>query len=465
MITNIIADLGKAFAIKDLGDLSFFLGVEVLRQGSEIVLTQRKYVTDLLRRTKLDGVKPGTTPLASNVKIQKLGSEKFADPTLYRSVVGALQYLHLTRPDISVAVNKVCQYMHEPYVEHWELVKRIIRYLKHTVDYGLHLKSSRDFSLHAYSDADCAGSLDDRRSTSGYCETDYGFSLFGGILKMGYDPNIITYTNLIKGLCLQGKIQVAVELFDKMIDRGVQPNTITCNTIITGLCRVGELENALHLLRNMAKWNCEASIVSYGVIMDALGKRGLVDEALHLFWEMIDDSSIVTNVIVYNSLINGFCKNLSEAVKVFDNMSNRGVSADSYTYNSLIHGLCMRGLWKETIRYFDEMVGRGISPTIVTFNVLIDSLSKEGRMEEASKIFDAMIKLRKEPDVYTYNSMIFGLCSTGKLEEAHRLFGSVTDKGLQYDLYSFNLLINGYCKSSGVDEAIPLFKEMEKRRD
>lgn len=77
--------------------------------------------------------------------------------------------MHLTRPDISVAVNKTCQFMHDPYVEHWELLKRILRYLKHTVDHGLFLRASSDNSLHAYSDADWEGNLDDRRSTSGYC--------------------------------------------------------------------------------------------------------------------------------------------------------------------------------------------------------------------------------------------------------------------------------------------------------
>ncbi|XP_026377663.1 uncharacterized protein LOC113271956 [Papaver somniferum] len=117
----------------------------------------------------MDGVKPVSTPLGSNVKIQKDGTTSFTDATLYRSVVGALQYLHLTRPDISIVLNKVCQYMHDPFVEHWELVKRILRYLKGTVDYGLHLYPKQDYSLHAYCDADWAGSLDDRRSTSGYC--------------------------------------------------------------------------------------------------------------------------------------------------------------------------------------------------------------------------------------------------------------------------------------------------------
>ncbi|XP_026417101.1 uncharacterized protein LOC113312572 [Papaver somniferum] len=169
MVDNLISDLGSEFAVKDMGNLSYFLGIEVLHQGQSLVLSQRKYVSDLLRCTKLDGIKPVSTPLAANVKIQKLGSEKFTDPTLYRSVVGALQYLHITRPDISVAVNKACQYMHEPYIEHWELVKIILRYLKHSIDYGLFFTPGGDYTLNAYSDADWAGSLDDRRSTSGYC--------------------------------------------------------------------------------------------------------------------------------------------------------------------------------------------------------------------------------------------------------------------------------------------------------
>ncbi|XP_026395967.1 uncharacterized protein LOC113290593 [Papaver somniferum] len=117
----------------------------------------------------MDDVKPVSTPLAANEKIRKDGTERFKDPALYHSVVGVLQYLYLTRPDISIFVNKVCQYAHDPFIEHWELVKMIIRYLKTTVGYVLHLGASRNYSLHAYSDADWAGSLDDCRSTSGYC--------------------------------------------------------------------------------------------------------------------------------------------------------------------------------------------------------------------------------------------------------------------------------------------------------
>ncbi|XP_026415863.1 uncharacterized protein LOC113311235 [Papaver somniferum] len=117
----------------------------------------------------MDGAKPVCTPLAANTKILRVGSNKFDNSTMYRSVVRALQYLHLTRPDIVVAVAKVFQYMHDPYEEHWELVKRILRYLKRTVEYGLAIRKSTDLSQYAYSDSDWAGNLDDRRSTSGYC--------------------------------------------------------------------------------------------------------------------------------------------------------------------------------------------------------------------------------------------------------------------------------------------------------
>lgn len=90
------------------------------------------------------------------------------DATEYHSVVDGLQYLTITRPTISYAVNRVCQYLHAPRTSHWSAVKRILRYLSHIVTYGLHLRSASSCALSAFSDADWAGSLDVRRSTGGY---------------------------------------------------------------------------------------------------------------------------------------------------------------------------------------------------------------------------------------------------------------------------------------------------------
>ncbi|GJR57613.1 ribonuclease H-like domain-containing protein [Tanacetum coccineum] len=92
-----------------------------------------------------------------------------SDPTLYRSLAGALQYLTFTRPDISYAMQQVCLYMHDPRESHFSALKRILRYIRGTMPYGLQLFSPTTSSLVAYSDADWAGCLTTRRSTSGYC--------------------------------------------------------------------------------------------------------------------------------------------------------------------------------------------------------------------------------------------------------------------------------------------------------
>ena len=92
----------------------------------------------------------------------------FSDATRFCQIVGALQYLTFTRPDIFFAVNRVCQFMHAPTNSHWAAVKRILRYLRGMTSHGLHITRSSSFALHGFTDADWAGSVEDRKSTGGY---------------------------------------------------------------------------------------------------------------------------------------------------------------------------------------------------------------------------------------------------------------------------------------------------------
>ena len=114
--------------------------------------------------------KPTTTPMSSTDKITAVDGELLspADATEYRSIVGGLQYLTITRPDISYAVNRVCQYLQAPRDTHWAAVKRILRYVQFTLTFGMHIRPTSSRVLSAFSDADWAGSPDDRRSTGGY---------------------------------------------------------------------------------------------------------------------------------------------------------------------------------------------------------------------------------------------------------------------------------------------------------
>jgi histone deacetylase 1/2 len=167
---RLIRAMGAAFAVKDLGRLHYFLGIEVHHQSSSLVLSQKKYAIDLLQRAGMLKCAPASTPMTVTDRLSAHeGTLLTADEaTRYRSIVGGLQYLTLTRPDISFAVNKVCQFLHAPRDPHWTAVKRILRFIKFTCSHGLQLRHTSDTLLSAFSDADWAGNLDDRRSTGGH---------------------------------------------------------------------------------------------------------------------------------------------------------------------------------------------------------------------------------------------------------------------------------------------------------
>lgn len=162
--------LHNKFALKDLGSLSYFLSIQVDHDpNGGILLRQTKYIIDLLLKVNIASAKPQPTPMASDLKLMKEGTDIYDNPSLYRSVVGALQYVCITRPDIAFSVNKVSQFMHSPLNEHWQVVKRILRYLLGSSHMGLHLTKCSSTRLLALCDCDWAADPNDRRSTSGVC--------------------------------------------------------------------------------------------------------------------------------------------------------------------------------------------------------------------------------------------------------------------------------------------------------
>jgi histone deacetylase 1/2 len=163
----LLRNLQSDFALKDLGDLHYFLGIEVKRLEDGLLLSQWRYASEILTKAGMKNCKSIDTPLSTSEKLSigsgnKLGAE---DSSRYRSMVGALQYLTLTRPDLSFAVNKVCQFLHAPTTVHWTAVKRILRYVRGTCDTGLKIRRSKSMLVSAFSDADWAGCIDDRQST------------------------------------------------------------------------------------------------------------------------------------------------------------------------------------------------------------------------------------------------------------------------------------------------------------
>ncbi|KAH9685572.1 retrovirus-related pol polyprotein from transposon RE1 [Citrus sinensis] len=156
-IQQVITNLQSTFALKDLGELHFFLDCTTC-----------------------------STPMAANVPLTKTDSEHFPDATLYRSTIGALQYATLTRLEIAFPVNKLSQFLAAPTINHWQACKSILRYLKGTMHMGLQYSHQGPLNIVCFSDADWAADRDDRKSIAGYC--------------VYFGPNLISWCSKKQGV-------------------------------------------------------------------------------------------------------------------------------------------------------------------------------------------------------------------------------------------------------------------------
>jgi hypothetical protein len=140
--------------MKDPRQLHHFLGISIQRQPTGLFLSQLQYMIEIIERASMVDCKPCTTPIDTSSKLSGDTSDPVSDPTHYCNLTDALQYLTFTHPDISYAVQQVCLHMHDPRESHMTALKRILRYLQSTLDFGLLLRQSSTSELVVYSNTD-----------------------------------------------------------------------------------------------------------------------------------------------------------------------------------------------------------------------------------------------------------------------------------------------------------------------
>ncbi|KAG6526877.1 hypothetical protein ZIOFF_008964 [Zingiber officinale] len=158
----------KEFEMTDIGLMAYYLGIEVNQREDGSFISQAGYAREILKKFRMDNSKSINTPVECGVKLSKHDEEEKVDPTFFKSLVGSLRYLTCTRPDILYAVGLVSRYMEDPTTTHLKIAKRILRYIKGTIDFGLFYSTSNHFKLEGYSDSDWGGDIDDRKSTTGF---------------------------------------------------------------------------------------------------------------------------------------------------------------------------------------------------------------------------------------------------------------------------------------------------------
>ncbi|CAM8902386.1 unnamed protein product [Rhodiola kirilowii] len=152
-----------------VGEMNYFLGLQVTQKKHGIFISQSKYAKNLIKKFGLEKASHKRTPVATHIKITKDDAGTKVDQTLYRSMIGSLLYLTASRPDIAYAVGVCARYQVDPKESHLLQVKRIIKYVCGTDDFGIWYTKDTNPHLVGYCDADWAGNAEDRKSTSGGC--------------------------------------------------------------------------------------------------------------------------------------------------------------------------------------------------------------------------------------------------------------------------------------------------------
>jgi len=159
----------QEFEMSMIGELNYFLGLQVKQTSEGIYISQSKYAKDLVKRFGLDGKSNASTPMSTSVKISADLTNKQVDPTLYRSMIESLLYLTASQPNIAFSVGICARFQKNPKESHLTAVKHIIRYVNDTLLYGIYYSRETNLVVAGYSDANWASNADDRKRTSRGC--------------------------------------------------------------------------------------------------------------------------------------------------------------------------------------------------------------------------------------------------------------------------------------------------------
>lgn len=168
MIEEFKQSMMREFEMSDLGRMKYFLGIEVLQLSDGIFIGQQKYAMDVLRRFGMEESNEVLNPIVPGFKISRDENGIEVDAIFYKQIVGSLMYLTTTRPDLMYSVSLISIYMTQPTELHLMAAKRVLRYVKGTLNFGVFYKKEGNKDLAAFTYSDYAGCLEDRKSTSGY---------------------------------------------------------------------------------------------------------------------------------------------------------------------------------------------------------------------------------------------------------------------------------------------------------
>ncbi|XP_010275032.1 PREDICTED: pentatricopeptide repeat-containing protein At4g31850, chloroplastic [Nelumbo nucifera] len=379
---------------------------------------------------------------------------------------------------------------HQPDIISFTVIIRILIDFK-MVDQAFHLLHEMP-SYDCKPDTYCYNTLIDKLGEAGHEE--HVQELWSKMKSDGINPDVVTYSSLVKSQCATKKIDEAIlvlECIEK--SRTIKPNTYVYNTIIKAYLDLGQIKEALGVLGRMMVLGCIPDLCSFNLFIKYYSDIGEGLQA-YVFLKWMSRSGIEASESSYRICIYGLIKQgkVFEVIDLVKRINKSCVTVDTCTWNKLIKWLDEVGRWEEAYGVFlglkepDEITmniviqmlykhGRGqkawevfnlmkerkIEASVVTYNILVHWLGREEKVSEAFKLVNQMeTEQRLSPDVITYNCLLDGLCNIGEVDEACRLILAMFRNGCKPDLVSFNTLINGMINIGRTDDASRLFEHM-----
>ncbi|KAE8687601.1 hypothetical protein F3Y22_tig00111013pilonHSYRG00225 [Hibiscus syriacus] len=320
-------------------------------------------------------------------------------------------------------------------------------------------------------------------------------SLFDNVVKEGgFQPDVSSYTILIRGLCKKGMVKSARKVFDEM---PCKPNSFTFNTLINGFCKKGDMESASLIFdKMMTEVDCLPEVVTYTTMIDGYCRKGEFVEANKFLNKMVK-GGCSPNLLTYNAIIYGLCLRgkVDEAKTMMSEMRLNGVKDNAATHLNILKGLCIAGRSTEAIEYFRWMVncnmdldakaytvvvneycklrkideavsllkgmcGRGISPNVSSFNSVFRTLMELSELDRAVLLLQQMPRMGCSPNHVSYSTVICSLCRTGgRMREVGYLIDDMLRNGINIDATMYGCLLAGYSEA-GNEMAMQVFNEM-----
>ncbi|CAM0955651.1 unnamed protein product [Alopecurus aequalis] len=275
------------------------------------------------------------------------------------------------------------------------------------------------------------------------------------MLEEGCLPNAHTYTPIMHAYCTAGMIHEAKKLLDSMIAAGCAPSTATYNVLIKALCKIGAFKEVEVLLEESSSKGWMPDTITYSTYMDGLCRSGRVEKSFALVDRMLSNG-LHPNEVTLNILLDGICRSSTAwaAKCLLECSAELGWDASVVNYNTVMRRLCDERRWLSVVKMFTDMSKKGIAPNSWTFNIVVHSLCKLGKLQNAlclmgSKEFVA--------DVVTYNTLIRHLSLLGKSNEVYLLLHDMLEESVAPNETTYSLVIDCLCREEKFLVALSCF--------